>query len=66
MKGIIKFKDGHFEDILKHIGFEEAGIFVTQTGTYMRSDVAQFYRYLKDFDMWTSCDDIVDIELEEE
>ena len=66
MKGAIKFKDGHSEDILKHVGFETAGVFVTGYGTYIRTDDTKFYRYIRDFDMYVPCVDIASIEMEEE
>lgn len=65
MKGVIRFKDGHWEDIFQHIGFVKAGLFVTQSGTYMRTDETRFYRYIKDFDVFIPCSDIATVELEE-
>lgn len=66
MKGVIKFKDGHTEDILQHVGFLKAGLFVTESGTYMRTDEAKFYRYIKEFDAFEEYKDIESIEMEEE
>lgn len=66
MKGIVKFQDGHAEDILQHVGFVKAGLFVTESGTYMRTDEVKFYRYVKDFDVFVDCMDIESVEMEEE
>ena len=66
MKGIIKFKDGHIEYILRHVGFKEAGLFITENTNYIRTDKSAFYRYIKDFDVFVPCVDIVTVELEEE
>lgn len=66
MKDVIKFKDGHVENVLQHVGFVKAGLFVTESGTYMRTDETKFYRYIKDFDVFVDCADIESIEMEEE
>lgn len=65
MKGTVYFTNRPDEEVIKHIGFTEAGLFVTRSGTYMRIDDS-FYRYLKDFDSFVACSDIRMIEMEEE
>lgn len=65
MKGTVYFTNRPDEEVIKHIGFVKAGIFVTLSGIYLRIDGA-YYRYLKDADAFIACKDIQKIEMEEE
>ena len=65
MKGIMYFNNRPDEEVIKHIGFVKAGIFVTLSGIYLRIDDS-YYRYLKDADSFIACPDIRKVEMEEE
>ena len=65
MIGVVKFADGHVEDILQRIGSDKNELIVTTYGTYMREYGSKFFRYIKDFDCFIPCKDIIEIELEE-
>lgn len=65
MKGTVYFTNRPDEDVIKHIGFVKAGVFVTKSGIYLRMEDS-YYRYLKDFDCFLACPDVTKIEMEED